>query len=68
MYVCSHALHTSQLVGSAYADSINYMNTLRIKEGMLRTEGTLGNGPSNDPMTPRFGESWQVCVGCVCRV
>jgi len=45
---------TTQLVGSAYADSINYMNTLRIKEGMRGKHGA-----PTDPMMPHFGESWQ---------
>ena len=42
-----------QLSANAYDDSINYMNSLRIKEGMR------GKVAPTDPMLPRFGESWQ---------
>lgn len=42
-----------QQLANAYDDSINYMNSLRIKEAMR------GKVPSTDPMMPRFGESWQ---------
>jgi hypothetical protein len=42
-----------QLSASAYDDSINYMNSLRIKEAMR------GKLPPTDPTAPRFGDSWQ---------
>jgi len=41
-----------QQLSNAYDDSINYMNTLRIKEAMR------GKAPPSDPTAPRFGESW----------
>ena len=41
-----------QQLSNAYDDSINYMNSLRIKEAMR------GKVHSSDPMQPHFGESW----------
>jgi hypothetical protein len=43
----------TQALSNAYDDSINYMNVLRIKEGMR------GKRPSPDPTAPHFGEAWQ---------
>ena len=42
-----------QLSANAYDDSINYKNSLRIKEAMR------GKAPPTDPTMPRFGDSWQ---------
>ena len=42
-----------QLSANAYDDSINYKNSLRIKEAMR------GKAPPTDSTMPRFGDSWQ---------
>ena len=49
-----HVFKGQELAGEAYDASINYMNTLRIKEA-LRGDRPL----KYDAMVPHFGESWQ---------